>query len=108
MAHGGLHSYWQGWSSHRSNAGSAGGPSLGAPVAALAFANVAALAHPNPLVIAMLSAILVVAGFALAVVIRFRRGRDRSAERMLWPALMVFFGFVGTIFSDLERILQSF
>lgn len=110
MAHGGTRFDILGRLGGGSGVGSDGGPSLGVPVAALAFANVAALAHPNPLVIAVLSAVLVVTGFiwAAVVAVRSRGAKIPSSNRMLWPALIVFFGFCGTILSDIDRVMQNF
>ncbi len=76
---------------------------------ALAFANCAALLHPNPLVLAALGAVLVVGGFAMAAVIAIRRRGDRARlpDRMLLPALIVFFGFVAAVLSDVDRVMQG-
>ena len=91
------------------NTSSDGEPSLVTPTLALAFANCAALFHPNPLVLAALGTVLVVSGFAVAaaIAVRWRHDRAHLSDRMVLPALVVFFGFVAAVLSDVDRVTQS-
>ncbi len=69
----------------------------------------AALAHPSALLLPLLSALLVSAGFALAAVnwFRFRRTPEVMTDRMTLPGLLVFYGFAAAIFSDPDAVAQS-
>jgi hypothetical protein len=85
--------------------GANGGPGLIVPGVVLSIANLAALAHPHPLVPAVLSAVLVVAGFVMAAVVLLRKGwaKGSADNGLLLPALVLFSGFAAAILCDADR-----
>ncbi len=85
------------------------GQGLGIAAIALGFVTLFALWHPNPLVLAVLSGLLVAAGFVLAGVVALRHRHDPGSigDRMLLPALIVFFGFAASIFCDADAAAQA-
>ena len=70
---------------------------------------VAVLTHRTPLLLALMSAGLVLAGLVMAAVIALRhRGSDQPIiERMLVPALLVFLGFASTIMVDPDLVAKQ-
>lgn len=84
------------------------GPNMLAPVAVLSAAMFGALLHPHPLVIGVLSAILVVAGFLAAAVVLARGKWQLSAagDRLVLPGLLLMFGFLAAALCDADRAAQ--
>ena len=89
--------------------GASGGPGLFIPAIVLAVANLAALVHPHPMVPAVLSAVLVVAGFAMAAMVIARKGWSRAArdDALLLPAVVLFSGFAAAILCDADRAVAT-
>jgi len=89
--------------------GTSGGGSLLLPAIVLSGANLLAIVHPHPIVPAVLSAVLVLAGFVMAAVVVIRRGWARSAsgDGLLLPALVLFSGFVAAILCDVDRAVAT-
>ena len=83
----------------------------------LAFVTAAALLHPHSLALPLLSAVLVLAGFALAGFALtwrfFRKGKgvparpDPMSGLIDLSGLIVFFGFAAAILSDPNAAVQS-
>lgn len=88
--------------------GASKGPSLLVPSVVLAIANIGALVHPHPLVPAVLSAVLVIAGFVMAAVVVQRKGWAKASkgDGLLLPAVVLFAGFVAAILCDADRAVQ--
>jgi hypothetical protein len=89
--------------------GASGGPSLAVPAIVLSVANLAALVHPHPLVPAVLSAVLVIAGFGMAGWVLLRHGwaKGSAGDALLLPTVVLFFGFIAAIFCDADRAVQT-
>jgi hypothetical protein len=79
------------------------------PVVALTAVTVIALQHPHPLVLILLSIVLIVAGFTLADVRALRRRAASSslADRMVLPAIIVFFGCAAAMLGDPDPAVES-
>lgn len=89
--------------------GSGNGPGFIAPSVVLAVVMLGALVHPNPLVLGVLGALLVVAGFVMAGanMLLHRRQPERLGDRLQLPALLLFFGFVAAALCDADRAVQG-
>ncbi len=89
--------------------GASGGPSLLVPAIVLVVANLAALVHPHPIVPAVLSAVLVVAGFVMATLVVVRKGwaRASAGDGLMLPAVVLFSGFVAAILCDADRAVET-
>ena len=89
--------------------GASGGPGLFLPAVVLAVANVAAGVHPHPVVPAVLSAVLVVAGFIMATVVIVRKGWAGAAanDALLLPTIVLFSGFAAAILCDADRAVAT-
>lgn len=79
------------------------------PVVALSVVTVVALQHPHPVVMMLLSVLLVVAGFAFAAVqaLRYRASSSDLADRLVLPAIIVFFGFAAAMLGDPDPAVES-
>jgi hypothetical protein len=67
-----------------------------------------ALTHSQPLVLPLISAALTVVGFSWAAVITLRRSRREQPlpDRLLWPSLILFFGFAAAMLSDADQLVR--
>jgi hypothetical protein len=67
-----------------------------------------ALTHSQPLVLPLISAVLTVVGFTWAAIITLRHGRQDTPlpNRMIWPSLMLFFGFAAAMLSDADQLVK--
>ena len=79
-------------------------------IAGLTVALIAAseFAHLPPLVLPVVSASLVLAGFLTAAWVAFAsKGRNEPvADRFAIPGLLLFFGFAAAMMADLDRVTQ--
>lgn len=89
--------------------GSGNGPGFIAPSVVLGVVTLGALVHPNPLVLGVLGALLVVAGFVMAglIMLRHRRQSQAMADRLQLPGLLLFFGFLAAALCDADRAVQN-
>jgi hypothetical protein len=83
--------------------------SLLIPVVALSVVTVVALQHPHPAVMMLLSVVLVVAGFVFAAIqaVRCRASGSNLVDRLVLPAIIVFFGFAAAMLGDPDPAVES-
>jgi uncharacterized membrane protein YkvI len=67
-----------------------------------------ALTHAQPLVLPLMSAVLTVIGFTWAAIITLRRSRLETPlpDRLVWPSLILFFGFAAAMLSDADQLVR--
>jgi hypothetical protein len=66
-----------------------------------------ALTHSRPLVLPLISAALTLVGFTWAAFITLRRGQHETPlpDRLIWPSLILFFGFAAAMLSDADQLV---
>jgi uncharacterized membrane protein YkvI len=69
-----------------------------------------ALTHSQPLVLPLISAALTVVGFTWSAFITLRRSEQETPlpDRLIWPALILFFGFAAAMLSDADQLVTHF
>lgn len=64
-----------------------------------------ALTHAQPLALPLLSAALTIIGFAWAAIIMLGRSETSLPDRLVWPSLILFFGFAAAMLSDADQLV---
>jgi uncharacterized membrane protein YkvI len=66
-----------------------------------------ALTHAQPLVLPLISAALTVVGFSWAAMVTLRNSAQAPVnDQLLWPSLIVSFGFAAAMLSDSDQLVR--